>query len=450
MKSSTSLLLNTLIICVIFNNVIRGYDIQAIEEALNQDFNVEQGTFFLFNVSDCLNLPTCFGNNPQSPYIEYNFTSWNGRTGQLRSDEAIIAIQARPPTCRYFGYTPYIITRTTGSTPTMLFASLSDTLNMNTVKNGADGTIAIVSSANLNVSSYLVDLLEKFLLPNSTNILPLPGSALNMGLESGKETFGYLSRYALFQNPSQGLAYLKNIPGYLFKVSPKTPQENHEFPYPTYRPQGPTSVNENRFQNSLSNLVAAIKSSESGFGLVQPAIDIEHLIGYENGFTCINKSINCEGDNRDARYLRVGSIYLQNSTDSHVWVVGVQHHVTGKAVYTAVAAYDQDHQLGVLSVPDIEMKGSANVFIPNDPNVNALYAIKFARICLSSDLYCFRIPVEFPGVPLNAPISFTERVYVEPLYNVAPAYGTILAPQFIRYKTSNPSSSPNVVKVTVN
>ena len=80
------------------------------------------------------------------------------------------------------------------------------------------------------------------------------------------------------------------------------------------------------------------------------------------------QSINCLGDNRDVRYLRAGNIYIQNNTDSHTWVAGVQHQyvtyiylscsflvyssfpssvylcncrLTGKATYIAVSVYDE-------------------------------------------------------------------------------------------------------------
>lgn len=252
------------------------------------------------------------------------------------------------------------------------------------------------------------------------------------------DTIGYLSRYALFDNSTAGLAYLNNIPGYLYKLTPKTPVSSTLFPYPTFRPYGPISNNEDFLQTSLNNLVTAVKASESGIPLVMQGTDAEHLIGYENGFTCINKSLACSGDNRDARYLANRGAYISNTTSSHTWVVGVQHQTTNKAEYTAVAVSYQDKMMGVLSVADTKMKGSAQVFIPNDPNALHLYAIKFARSCAATESFCFVVPVDFPGVPLNATASFTERVYVEPNYNVAPVYGSILPPQFIRYRSLTP------------
>merc|ERR1711916_389769 len=33
------------------------------------------------------------------------------------------------------------------------------------------------------------------------------------------------------------------------------------------------------------------------------AIDVLGTFGYENGYTCINLTVNCNGDNRDALYM---------------------------------------------------------------------------------------------------------------------------------------------------
>eukprot|EP00026_Physarum_polycephalum_P007101 Phypoly_transcript_07155.p1 GENE.Phypoly_transcript_07155~~Phypoly_transcript_07155.p1 ORF type:complete len:433 (+),score=43.03 Phypoly_transcript_07155:337-1635(+) len=415
----------------------RAYDINAIKTALSVNFNVEQGQIQLFNVTNCQYLPSCFGNNPESPYIQYYFPSWGSTKGPLRSDEAILVIQARPPTCRYYGYTPYLFSRSTGGLlPTTLFASLSDTLNMNTVNISADGTIAFVSSPNPHVTSTVENTIAPFLQPNAINTLPLPGQLLNLGLGSTADRFGYLARYALFADPAQGLSYLNAIPGYALKLTPKVADNSVLYPYPTYRPLGPASDNENYLQAALNALVAAVKASESGIPLVQTATDIEAITGYVNGFSCINASVNCNGDNRDARYLKSPSLYIYNTPLSHTWAVGVQHQKTGKAVYTAVAGYYNDKKLGVVSVADTKMNGSAEVFLPNNQYASLLYAIKFARSCGPTEKYCFVVPVNFPGVPINESMSFTERVYVEPGFNVEPAAGSILSPQFIRYHST--------------
>ena len=57
--------------------------------------------------------------------------------------------------------------------------------------------------------------------------------------------------------------------------------------------------------------------------------------------------------------------------------------------------------MGVLSVADTTAEGSAAVFIPNDKNSAYLYAIKFARSCGENELFCYEVPVAFPGVPLG-------------------------------------------------
>eukprot|EP00026_Physarum_polycephalum_P005835 Phypoly_transcript_05874.p1 GENE.Phypoly_transcript_05874~~Phypoly_transcript_05874.p1 ORF type:complete len:433 (+),score=60.72 Phypoly_transcript_05874:536-1834(+) len=414
----------------------RAYDIDAIKTALSVDFNVEQGEIQLFNVSKCLHLPSCFGNNPESPYVLYYFPSWSGTSGPLRPDEAILVIQARPPTCRYFGYTPYLFSRTTGRIPTFLFASLSDTLNMDVVNISADGTIAFVSSPNPHVTATVENTIAPYLQPKAINTLSLPGQLLNLGLDSTADQIGYLARYALFADQAQGIKYLNDIPGYALKLTPKVSDNSVLYPYPTYRPLGPVSDNEDYLQSTLDALVDAVKASEHGIALVQTGTDIEEVNGYVNGFTCINGSLNCNGDNRDARYLKSESLYIYNTSSSHTWVVGVQHQKTGKATYTAVAGYYSAKKLGVISVADVKMNGSAEIFLPNNQYSSLLYAIKFARSCGPTEKYCFVVPVNFPGVPLDEAMDFTERVYVEPGFKVEPAAGSILSPQFIRYHST--------------
>eukprot|EP00026_Physarum_polycephalum_P009485 Phypoly_transcript_09610.p1 GENE.Phypoly_transcript_09610~~Phypoly_transcript_09610.p1 ORF type:complete len:438 (+),score=45.23 Phypoly_transcript_09610:26-1339(+) len=415
------------------------YDIQEILLALSSEFSLEQGTYDLFNISECQDSATCYTpNTPESPYIWYNFSSWDGTYGHLRDDEVIISIHTAPPACLYFGYTPYLVTRNTPQGLRILYASLSDTMNMNVLTKGSDNTIALIISPNANMSNTVNYILQKFLEVNSTNVLPLPGSELHLGLDSSSDTFGILSRFSPFQNPVQGQNYLRNVPGYVYKLTPKIPDLTDLFSYPTFRPYGPTSKNENYLQTTLTALISAIRSSEPGLGSVQPSVDIEHLTDYQSGFSCINKSIDCFGDNRDTRFLRAGNIYIQNTTESHTWVVGVQHQLTGKATFVAIAVYDEMHQVGVLSVPHTQLAGSAQRFLPNNPDAVNLYAIKFARYCLPTEIFCFVVPAAFPGVPLDSPISFVERVYLEPGYNVAPAYGSILNPQFIRYKSNPP------------
>jgi len=281
------------------------------------------------------------------------------------------------------------------------------------------------------------EIVSPLLQPNATNTIPLPGQVLNLGLTAGADTFGYLSRYALFTDKTAGTNYLNNIPGYVFKLTPKIADSSTLYPYPTWRPLGPVSKNETYLQNALNQLVTAIKASESGIPITQPGIDGENVIGYTDGFTCINNSLNCNGDNRDARYIGSQDLYIYNTSLSHTWVVGVQHQKAGKAVYTAVAASYSNKSLGVVSVPDTKMNGSAEIFLgQNNIFASQLYAIKFARNCGVNETYCFVVPVNFPGVPLNATVSFTERVYVEPNYNVQPAFGSILKPQFIRYQST--------------
>ena len=104
----------------------------------------------------------------------------------------------------------------------------------------------------------------------------------DLGLSNTADTFSYLSRYALFENQTVGTNYLNNIPGYVFKLTPKNSTTSPLFPYPllqkislkylfflflwrypTYRPLGPTTNNKSYLQAALTALVNAIQFNKS-------------------------------------------------------------------------------------------------------------------------------------------------------------------------------------------
>lgn len=86
---------------------------------------------------------------------------------------------------------------------------------------------------------------------------------------------------------------------------------------------------------------------------------------YQNGFTCINMSTLCEGESRDAIYFRTKPpMLLPLDRDEFYVVIGVLHKNTNKAKFTALAAYNQEQKVGLRSIDDVELEGSAQDFFP--------------------------------------------------------------------------------------
>lgn len=305
---------------------------------------------------------------------------------------------------------------------------------MNSINSSSTGVIAWYSTADVAISSSIASILRTVLPSTALNALPLPGQLLNLGMSSTADTVSYMGRFALFQNETAGLEYLNSPPGYVLLATPSFIPAAALFPYPSFRPYA-NLTNENYLNQSLNNLKAAVISTYANIPYnVSNATDAEALINYQNGFSCINLTLNCNGDNRDARYFGVSDIILGNSSNDFLYVIGVIHNTTGKATYSNVAFYNQNQSLGVVAVADDNLRNTSLRFIPDDPNNIHVYAIKAARTCATNETNCVTIPVTFPGVPLDAPINIIERVYVEPSSNVAPLAGTCLLPIVIHFK----------------
>ena len=73
---------------------------------LPADWTVKPGSWVYADIEDCfVNGPSCFGNNPTSPYGSPAFSTDNGSlvpSFQFKKDEALIIFLRTPPKSRYF------------------------------------------------------------------------------------------------------------------------------------------------------------------------------------------------------------------------------------------------------------------------------------------------------------------------------------------------------------
>lgn len=113
-------------------------------------------------------------------------------------------------------------------------------------------------------------------------------------------------------------------------------------------------------------------------------------------------------------------------------MIGVDHARTGKADYTSLAIYDTTRLVGMSAVADTALAGSARAWLgPQDPDAASLYAWRFARDCAGATA-CTVVPTTFPGAPLDATLSATERPYLEPATRTGPDPSELLPPRVLR------------------
>lgn len=153
------------------------------------DWKNESGSWEYFDIADCfVNGPSCFGNNPTTPYGYPQFvdpsTGVVDKAFHMAADEAVVIVMRTPPESRYFAVTQFLMDQESTSATNIVFASLSDSLNNMKIgttgsatpgQNVFDQYAAIVWTGDKNTFVSVRNKLIGSGLPSTAiNFLPLP------------------------------------------------------------------------------------------------------------------------------------------------------------------------------------------------------------------------------------------------------------------------------------
>jgi len=465
----------------------------------SKGFLAQEGEMFFFRLEDKWEMPTYYGNNPASPYgffrlppgpgepdtDDVKVLPWDGELDnyakrslfRLRPDEAVVLIGQTPPECTYFGFTGYLFFRylTEGGEVQLndFFASLGDTennLTLNTSSDYEDPTLdpfdkltVLISAADRETERKAREALIDCGIPENiinTGVIPHLDNEehdfaplLNMGYEEHSDIFSLLMRVAGFSDQTAGDKFVETPPYNIFRLTPREQGSADPFTLPDLREEG-TGTSETPLTTSFLNLVQAVRNEYQNQDRIMvtkqgQALPVE-------GPDCIRNGQFCFGDNHDAQYILYPIKKLINTftgfelsfdEDDFLIVVGVISSLTGKATYVNITPYELDRKLGLLSMMGEAALGSADRFIPEDPNRDLFYVVKIARSCESNgeiDPYCIEIPTcsdddpdLFPCAPLEGDLFIMNRVYLEPVTNCQPYEGEILMPYFVRVTPRN-------------
>lgn len=423
----------------------------------------------VFALTDKGDLPNCFGNNANNPYLSYSFEApFPGQVlpegalltetqFQLREDEALVLFGKTPPPMRYYGYRSYLYSRyydpltgepqipgTSGAGYARVFATLGDTINLNTVKAGSTyrSDIIVITTADSAVDQRIRILAQLAGFPSSIiNTDIIPRDVTHMGLGPQKDIFCFLHRTALFDNDDECLEFVKNPGGRLFRLTPASPGASESFPMPALRPQG-TGVREGDDQSlrdALDDLEQKIVAAYPGLKAeplqVQP-ISRDFLM-----YEAIANQHNALGDNRDATYLRVVTPFkLALDDDEFVIVYGVNHARTNKASYCSVTVRGDQYLNGVGGPDSRSYEGTAQYYSPLNARAPDLYAYKIARRAAGHP-NCFEVPFDAlkpndgssSTINLASSMKLVFRAYLEPATLVGPLPEEILMDRAIRF-----------------
>jgi hypothetical protein len=464
-------------------------DVNAFKQALEKDgFTVQQGSIGFFDLIKLYNLgvlPSAYGNNPSTRYLTYfvppapgqklseqltkiaatlgmslNSTAfWN-----IRPDEAVIFVGRTPPECRYFSYDHYLMSRAYGNEIRWIFANLADTINnldINTegTPNGLPGnpfnqTTVIVTTADRGIDQRIrAAALSAGYSDDIFNTQVLPSSMLNMGLENNSDTFLIAMRPALYKDKQAGDNYLNNTPATILRVTPNQTTKLDPYNYPELRVRG-TGKTEFDLMPDLEQLRKTILNKYSDLN----ATELPTSQGVPIGSDAIQRGIDALGPTNDACYLWTEnrtadlpttpfpnlSLYygflqnppvtLANDSNEFIIVYGVNHAATGKAIYTNFVPYGADAFNGVGMIADEDFNGTAEEYLPDNPNAKYLYVYKIARNC-SGDPHCYELPYGPGGYGINVDqqLFIAWRLYLEKATKTGPSYSEIVYDRAIKF-----------------
>jgi hypothetical protein len=464
-------------------------DVDAFKQALEQDgFTVQQGGLTYFDFMKLYNngvMPSAYGNNPATKYLVYLVPPAAGHevTGiisdiikelgvtakvtpfwSLRPDEAVVFVGRTPPECRYFSFDQYLMERTYGNETRWIFANLGDTVN-NMVIN-IEGTPAGQAGNPFNQTTIVVSTADKGIdqriraaaqsagySDGIINTQVIPSAMLKLGVENNSDTFGVFIRPALVADQKAGDDYIANKPAMVFRITPNESTDLDPYSVPEQRVRG-TGTTEFDLMDDLEELRIAIlnKYDESN------ATELPTSQAVPVGSDGIQRGIDVIGPDSDACYLWTGNqtvssptppfpdftqyydflrnppVTLGTDADEFIIVYGVNHVATGKATYQNFVPYGADVWNGVGMITDVDFNGSAEEYLPENPNARYLYVYKLTRNC-DGDPYCYEIPYNAKGygIDLDQPLWIGWRLYLEKATKTGPSYSEIVYDRAIKF-----------------
>jgi hypothetical protein len=464
-------------------------DVNAFKQALEKDgFTVQQGAVGFFDLIKLYNLgvfPSAYGNNPSTRYLTYFVPPAPGQElpkelieitatlgislnasafWNLGPDEAVVFVGRTPPECRYFSYDHYLMSRTYGNETRWIFANLGDTVNnlvINTegTPNGAAGnpfnqTTVIVTTADSGIDQRIrAAALSAGYSDNIFNTQVLPSSMLNMGLGNDSDTFFIGLRPAFYKDKQVGDNYLNNTPATVFRVTPNQTTKLDPYDYPELRVRG-TGTTEFDLMDDLEELRNAILDKYTDLNATELPTSILVPIGSD----AIQRGIDAVGPDNDACYLwsanqtvssttpsfpdlslyydflRNPPIMLGNDSNEFIIVYGINHVATEKATYQNFVLYGANGWNGVGAIHDADFNGTAEEYLPDNPNAKYLYVYKIARNC-RDDPHCFEVPTGpgAYGIGLDQPLYIAWRSYLERATKTGPSYSEIVYDRAIKF-----------------
>lgn len=396
---------------------------------------------------------------------------------RLSDNDALITIISYPPEAAYLGYQSYVFTSEssnyTSITPPRnrvvspdpsrydIFGSLGNDVNNIIVQNKyglapwGGNVIMYITTSNQNLANALtLNAQAHGINANSIFIEPV-GSDVITGNDSSSDDMLTLMRYAVPESTTAAINWSNMLESnvLVYKVS------NTKLPVSRFGVNQYTAHTVNNVENNLNTALQQLATLLQTY-LAEKQISTVTAVSYQTiattednasgvptsglvGASCILYGTNCEGDNQDtSTYATLTESSIVLGPDEIVFVAGVNHSMAdvNNNRYVSVDIYNAANSSGIGSSSQTNvaavgfnsgmLTGSAGqvltslgITIPaEDTELNAniaeLYVTFVTRDCNNQTVaaakdYCLNL-MGTSLIPLNDPISITERSYIVP------------------------------------
>jgi hypothetical protein len=338
---------------------------------------------------------------------------------RIEPDEAVVLAGKTPPECAYFGYDADIVTRWNEATgePARIFGNYGDPINPLVIK--TDGSAddpyerntMIIMTADKGIDSkvkeaagnagYSQDIINEY---------PIPSQLLNLGLDQGSDTLMLLHRFAYPADQKAGSDYLANPTMSVFRVTPKSAPKPDLYEMPTGRVRGNGDYKELALSHKVEELRQAILKKYGNLA----SQDFTTSPWGADGLDGIQEMQPAYGPGRDAQYLKTTEFTLPNDPNEFIVVYGINHAAIDKATYSSLVVYGTQQNNGVASSWNGDYAGTAEEYLPGDPDAKYLYVWKIARNS-NGDTHTTVVPFNkgIYGIDLDVPMFVGFRAYLE-------------------------------------
>jgi hypothetical protein len=428
--------------------------------ALEKDgFTVQEGKLAVIDFIKLYNeglVTSCNANNANLPYLAYFLPARTGQalnsmltdapinpahkglwvTNRFSEDEALIYIGKTPPECQYFSYCNYLFHRydPESGNYTKLFASTGDAVNQLTINTaGGEGNpfnqdTLVITTADKGIDQRIRDDAKSAgYSQDIMNTIPVPTAVVNMGLDKEADTIVMAIRTAYFADKQAGDDFISDPDAVVWRITPTQQTQPDPFPVPDLRLRG-TGKTEMEYLPAVEELRQAILNEYSNY-------TAEEYTAYpwlHEGYVGIQDNTDLLGEVRDTAYTRTDAFTLDK--DEFLIVYGVNHAATGKATYSNFGVYGEEILNGIGAVPNDKLLGTADDYIPENPQKDYLYVWKVARASSEGE-NCLLVPygVKANGVDLDKKAFVGFRAYLEPETKVGPVWQELVLERVIKF-----------------